>query len=77
MLEKTSTDYAPWHVVPCDKKWYSRLAMLELLIEAPEEPQHVVARQPISTSRRRRSGSRTPDLRRDYGFRPGTADSAP
>ena len=34
MLEKTSTDYAPWHIVPCDKKWYSRLAITELLIEA-------------------------------------------
>jgi PPK2 family polyphosphate:nucleotide phosphotransferase len=37
MLERTSTDYAPWHVVPCDRKWYSRLAILELLIEALEE----------------------------------------
>ncbi len=36
MLEKTSTDYAPWHVIPCDRKWYSRLAILELLIEALE-----------------------------------------
>ena len=34
MLERTSTDYAPWHVVPCDRKWYSRLAVIELLIEA-------------------------------------------
>ena len=34
MLDKTSTDYAPWHVVPCDKKWYSRLAITELLIES-------------------------------------------
>ena len=34
MLDKTSTDYAPWHVVPCDRKWYSRLAVTELLIEA-------------------------------------------
>jgi len=36
MLEKTSTVWAPWHVVPCDRKWYSRLAILELLIEALE-----------------------------------------
>ncbi len=36
MLEKTSTEFAPWHVVPCDRKWYSRLAILELLIEALE-----------------------------------------
>ena len=36
LLERTSTDYAPWHVVPCDREWYSRLAILELLIEALE-----------------------------------------
>jgi PPK2 family polyphosphate:nucleotide phosphotransferase len=36
MLERTSTEYAPWHVVPCDHKWYARLAITELLIEALE-----------------------------------------
>jgi PPK2 family polyphosphate:nucleotide phosphotransferase len=34
MLDRTSTDYAPWYVVPCDRKWYSRLAVTELMIEA-------------------------------------------
>src|SRR6478752_5788306 len=34
MLDKTSTDHAPWHIVPCNRKWYSRLAVLELMIEA-------------------------------------------
>lgn len=34
MLERTATDGAPWFVVPCDKKWYARLAVTELLIEA-------------------------------------------
>ena len=34
MLDRTSTDHAPWHVVPCDRKWYSRLAITELLIES-------------------------------------------
>ncbi|MEN0133701.1 MAG: polyphosphate kinase 2 family protein [Rhodococcus sp. (in: high G+C Gram-positive bacteria)] len=37
MLDLTSTDYAPWHVVPCDRKWYSRLAVTELLIDALEK----------------------------------------
>ena len=36
MLERTSTDIAPWHVIPCDRKWYARLAVTELLIEALE-----------------------------------------
>ena len=34
MLDRTSTEHAPWYVVPCDKRWYSRLAITELLIEA-------------------------------------------
>ncbi|WP_395308444.1 polyphosphate kinase 2 family protein [Mycobacterium sp. AMU20-3851] len=34
MLDKTSTEHAPWYVVPCNRKWYSRLAVLELMIEA-------------------------------------------
>ena len=34
VLDKTSTDHAPWFVLPCDKKWYSQLAVTELLIEA-------------------------------------------
>jgi len=36
-LDRTSTDVAPWYVVPCNKKWYSRLAVTELLIEALKE----------------------------------------
>ena len=34
VLDRTSTDDAPWYVVPCDRKWYCRLAVTELLIEA-------------------------------------------
>ena len=34
MLERTSTEVAPWHVVPADKKWYARLAVTELLLGA-------------------------------------------
>lgn len=33
VLEETSTAYAPWHVIPCDRKWYSRLAVTALLDE--------------------------------------------
>lgn len=31
---ETSTDTAPWHVVPANKKWYARIAVQELLLEA-------------------------------------------
>jgi PPK2 family polyphosphate:nucleotide phosphotransferase len=36
VLDRTSTDYAPWHVLPCNRRWYSRLAVTELLIQALE-----------------------------------------
>ena len=32
-LERTSTDVAPWHVVPSDKKWFRNLAVGELLLD--------------------------------------------
>ncbi|NNH74778.1 polyphosphate kinase 2 family protein [Nocardia uniformis] len=34
VLDRTGTEYAPWHMLPCDHKWYSRLAVTELLIDA-------------------------------------------
>ena len=35
-FEKTSTDVAPWHVVPANKKWYARIAVQQLLLDALE-----------------------------------------
>ena len=34
MLDRTSTEVAPWYVVPADRKWYARLAVTELLTGA-------------------------------------------
>ncbi len=34
MLDRTSTEVAPWHVVPADRKWFARLAVSELLLDA-------------------------------------------
>ncbi|XBH23055.1 PPK2 family polyphosphate kinase [Jonesiaceae bacterium BS-20] len=34
ILDRTNTDIAPWHVVPADNKWYARLAISHLLLEA-------------------------------------------
>lgn len=41
----TSTEDAPWYVVPADKKWYSRLAITEILTRTLEDldPQWPVA----------------------------------
>jgi PPK2 family polyphosphate:nucleotide phosphotransferase len=35
-FEKTSTEAAPWHVVPANKKWYARIAVQQLLLDALE-----------------------------------------
>ncbi|WP_221586092.1 PPK2 family polyphosphate kinase [Microbacterium sp. G2-8] len=36
-IQRTSTDHAPWFVVPSDRKWYARLAVQALLLEALED----------------------------------------
>lgn len=36
VLDRTSTDGAPWYVVPADRKWFARLAVMELLVHALE-----------------------------------------
>jgi PPK2 family polyphosphate:nucleotide phosphotransferase len=33
VLSHTSTDAAPWHVVPADKKWFARIATASILID--------------------------------------------
>ena len=35
-IDKTNTDAAPWHVVPANKKWYARIAVQQLLLDALE-----------------------------------------
>ena len=37
MLEHTSTDYAPWYVVPADNKWYTRLVVSEVMLDLFEQ----------------------------------------
>ena len=35
-LEATSTDDAPWYVIPADHKWFTRLAVADVIVEALE-----------------------------------------
>ena len=37
VLDRTSTDVAPWYVIPADRKWYARMAVAELLLRALED----------------------------------------
>jgi len=36
-LEKCSTPFAPWHIIPSDKKWYRNLVISELLKKTLQE----------------------------------------
>lgn len=35
-IERCNTDVAPWYVVPADRKWYSRWAIMNILVESLE-----------------------------------------
>lgn len=35
-LEKCSTEHAPWHVIPSDRKWYRNLVVSKLLLDTLE-----------------------------------------
>ncbi len=36
MIEKTSTEYAPWHIIPSNDKKYARLQTIQIVIDAIE-----------------------------------------
>ena len=33
VLQKCSTDWAPWHIIPANKKWYRNLVITECIVE--------------------------------------------
>lgn len=35
-IEATSTDKAPWYIIPADKKWFTRLAVSEVIVKKME-----------------------------------------
>ena len=36
MLQRTSTDYAPWYIVPGDRKWYRNLVVTQTIVQTIE-----------------------------------------
>lgn len=36
-IEATSTEQAPWYVIPADKKWFARLAVSEIIVKTLED----------------------------------------
>lgn len=55
VFERTSTAWAPWFVVPADRKWYARLAVQALLLETLEgvDPQWPAADFDVEAEKRR------------------------
>lgn len=55
VIDKTSTQVAPWYVVPADRKWYARLAVMNLLKEHLEalDPQWPKADFDVVTQQQR------------------------
>ncbi len=59
VLERCSTDVAPWYLVPADRKWYRNFAVARLVTEALEvmNPTYPPADFDIATERERLSAS--------------------
>ncbi|MFC6269086.1 PPK2 family polyphosphate kinase [Frigoriflavimonas asaccharolytica] len=36
-ITKTSKDFAPWYIIPADKKWFARLTALEIIVDTLEK----------------------------------------
>jgi PPK2 family polyphosphate:nucleotide phosphotransferase len=55
VFERTSTPHAPWYVVPANRKWYARLAVQALLLDALEEidPQWPIATFDVEAEKKR------------------------
>ncbi|MDO5635312.1 MAG: polyphosphate kinase 2 family protein [Micrococcus sp.] len=54
-LRATSTEHAPWHVVPANRKWFSRIVVQQLLLDALAEinPQWPTADFDVEGEKRR------------------------
>lgn len=54
-VQRTSTAAAPWHVVPADRKWFARLAVQSILLEALRgmDPQWPAADFDVAVERER------------------------
>lgn len=59
VFDRTSTEAAPWHVVPANRKWFARLAVQELLLAALQDidPQWPVADFDVEAEKKRLAAS--------------------
>ncbi len=59
VFDRTSTAAAPWHVIPADHKWFARLAVQELLLDALQQidPQWPAADFDVEAEKKRLAAS--------------------
>ena len=64
-LSHTSTEWAPWHVVPADHKWFARVAVAAIVVDAlaridPRYPElDAAARSALAAARAQLSGEKS------------------
>ena len=51
MLERTSTEHAPWYVIPADHKWFMRMAVADIIVSTLEK---LKPEYPTTTEEKRR-----------------------
>lgn len=58
-IDETNTEAAGWHIIPANKKWYARLAVATLLLEALEkiDPQWPAAEYDVEEQKQRLQNS--------------------
>jgi PPK2 family polyphosphate:nucleotide phosphotransferase len=67
MLSHTSTEWAPWHVIPADHKWFARLAAASVLLDTlaridPQIPEvDAEAREALAAARAELEAQAPPD----------------
>lgn len=68
VLSRTSTEIAPWYVIPADRKWYSRLAVTEILTRtlAEIDPTWPAATFDVDAARERLDSTLTPEALRAW-----------
>ena len=51
MLSNTSTEWAPWYVIPADHKWFERIAAAAVVVDALAK---IDPRYPTTTPQQRK-----------------------
>jgi PPK2 family polyphosphate:nucleotide phosphotransferase len=69
LLSQTSTEWAPWYVVPADRKWFARLAVSAILVQtlADVDPQYPAVTEQARQELLRAKAELEAEPRRDDG----------